>query len=249
MPCGGGHRPSTTPYVMLGACTCRDQAVSSGVLSMPVPVLRVSHIPTRFASGSGGWVTLPRVADQPVTAPEAPMISTISPAVRPLSLALTSVERAARSDLRDRARFCHKQAATERRGPVLPVPSGRGLLAGVSIPVRSPPYIHAHVNLAAVTPSPCPPSASLLLSPALPSRALCPAALLSALTASRRAVVEQGACMPRRRMPSDRLQHSMASCQHWSKLATARCLKSLVCCMSAHICVPPSMTSVPPPHG
>ena len=77
-----------------GACTCRDQAVPSGVLSMPV--LRFPHLPTRFASG--GWLTVPSGAVQPVNAPETP---TVSPALRPLSLALTSVGRAARSCLRD----------------------------------------------------------------------------------------------------------------------------------------------------
>jgi hypothetical protein len=86
---------------------------AAGVLS--VPVLWCPHIPTRFASG--GWLTLPSGADQPVNAPETP---TISPALRPLPLALTSVGRAARRYLRDNALFCRKQAATERSGAIAP---------------------------------------------------------------------------------------------------------------------------------
>jgi hypothetical protein len=89
-----------------------------------VPVLRFPHIPTRFASG--GWLTVPSGAAQPVNAPETP---TISPALRPLPLALTSVGRAARSYLRDSALFCPKQTETERSGPCLPLPEGKGLLA------------------------------------------------------------------------------------------------------------------------
>ena len=92
-----------------------------------MPVLRLAHIPTRFASG--GWLTLPSGADQPVNAPETPTISTISPALRPLPLAITGVGRAARSCLRASALFCLKQTATERSGPVPHVPEGRGLLA------------------------------------------------------------------------------------------------------------------------
>jgi predicted dehydrogenase len=75
-----------------------------------MPVLRFLHVPTRFASG--GWLTVPSGAAQPVNAPETP---TISLALRPLSLALTSVGRAARSYVRDSSLFCHKQPATERR--------------------------------------------------------------------------------------------------------------------------------------
>jgi hypothetical protein len=49
-----------------------------------MPVLRLAHLPTRFASG--GWLTLPSGAVQPVNAPEAP---TIPLAPRPYGLCLS----------------------------------------------------------------------------------------------------------------------------------------------------------------
>ena len=116
----GGH-VSTTPLLKRGTCTCQDQAVPSGVLTMPV--LRFPHMPTGFASG--GWLTTPSGAAQPVNAPETP---TISPASRPLPLALTSVGRAARSFLRDSALFCHKRPETERSGVIPPYACRQGSL-------------------------------------------------------------------------------------------------------------------------
>ena len=68
-----------------------------------MPVLRFPHIPTRFASG--GWLTVPSGADQPVNAPEAP---TISPALRPMPLAVASVGYAARDYSRDSSLFYHR---------------------------------------------------------------------------------------------------------------------------------------------
>ena len=68
-----------------------------------MPVLRFPHIPTRFASG--GRLTVPSGADQPVNAPETP---TISPALRPLPLAVASVGCVAREYSRDSALFSHK---------------------------------------------------------------------------------------------------------------------------------------------
>ena len=87
-----------------------------------MPVLRFPHIPTRFASR--GWLTVPRGAAQPVNAPETP---TVSPALRPLPLALSSVGRAARRYLHDSALFCRKQTAAERSGAIAPPASEAGV--------------------------------------------------------------------------------------------------------------------------
>jgi hypothetical protein len=57
----------------------------------PSRVATCRHPSTRFASG--GWLTVPSGADQPVNVPETP---TISPALRPMPLAVTNVGYAAR---------------------------------------------------------------------------------------------------------------------------------------------------------
>jgi len=57
---------------------------------MPVS-LRFPHIPTRFASG--GRLTVAEWGSRPVNAPEAP---TISPALRPMPLAVAGVGYVAR---------------------------------------------------------------------------------------------------------------------------------------------------------
>src|SRR5262252_5747330 len=73
------------------------------------------------------WVDNQRGAVRPVNAPETP---TISLALRPLPLAVTSVGRAARDYSRDSSLFCHKQTETERRsGATSAMPHDRGLRA------------------------------------------------------------------------------------------------------------------------
>jgi hypothetical protein len=81
-----------------------------------MPVLGFPRIPTRIASG--GRLIVAEWGSQPVNARETP---TISPALRPLSLAVTSVGRAARSTPRDSLPFCHKQTETERRSGASPL--------------------------------------------------------------------------------------------------------------------------------
>jgi hypothetical protein len=92
-----------------------------------MPVLRCPHLPPRCASG--GWLT-PRVGrSNPSTRQRHPLYPRSLAEARSLPLTVTCVGRVARGIPRDRALCSHKQSATERRRPLLPMPKGRGLLA------------------------------------------------------------------------------------------------------------------------